>query len=298
MQLRLPQLTLDICIANATPSMSLSCWQYIMFSSWRFFCLHTITITNISTLQWTTKKNKAVIYCISMTADSAPSVATRRVTLSTHHFQVAIYAGTLCANMMSWTFNMPTVASKSRPLCLTSRPISVSPLVHNGYFYAPFIAQPSPSLHVDCASISWAATLSCLACAHVWCHPLKHTHTRTHARTHTHTHTRLTALFPGLPRCAGTRKVKPIWILLKQETVSGSGINWAICKSAPRSKQTTTPAPYHSVFTGRMLFLPPNQQRQSTVGISIVVCIPACHPLKQKYIIYYDADRRTIKPWP
>ena len=31
-------------------------------------------------------------------------------------------------------------------------------------------------------------------------------------RTHTHTHTRLTALFPGLPGWAGTRKVKPIWI--------------------------------------------------------------------------------------
>ena len=63
-----------------------------------------------------------------------------------------------------------------------------------------------------------------------------------------HTHTRLTALFLGLPRWAGTRKVKPIWILLKQETVSGSGISWAICKSAPRSRQTTTPAPHHSVF--------------------------------------------------
>ena len=61
-----------------------------------------------------------------------------------------------------------------------------------------------------------------------------------------HTHTRLTALFPGLPRWAGTRKVKPIWILLKQETVSGSGISWAICKSAPRSRQITTPAPHHS----------------------------------------------------
>jgi len=43
--------------------------------------------------------------------------------------------------------------------------------------------------------------------------------------------------FPGLPRSAGVRNVKPIWILLKQETVSGSGINWAICKSAPRSRQ-------------------------------------------------------------
>jgi len=35
--------------------------------------------------------------------------------------------------------------------------------------------------------------------------------------------------FPGLPGWASTRKVKPIWILLKQETVNGSGISWAIC---------------------------------------------------------------------
>jgi len=63
-----------------------------------------------------------------------------------------------------------------------------------------------------------------------------------------HTHTRLTALFPELPRSAGTRKLKPIWILLKQQTVSGSGISWAICKSAPCSRQTTTPAHHHSVF--------------------------------------------------
>ena len=62
------------------------------------------------------------------------------------------------------------------------------------------------------------------------------------------THTRLTALFPGLHGWASTRKVKPIWILLKQETVSGSGISWAICKSSPPSRQITTPAPHHSVF--------------------------------------------------
>ena len=61
-------------------------------------------------------------------------------------------------------------------------------------------------------------------------------------------HTRLTTLCPGLPGWAGTREVKPVWILLKQETVSGSGISWAICKSAPRSRQITTPAPHHSVF--------------------------------------------------
>jgi len=30
--------------------------------------------------------------------------------------------------------------------------------------------------------------------------------------------------------------------------VSGSGISWAICKSAPRSRQITTPVPQHSIF--------------------------------------------------
>jgi len=87
----------------------------------------------------------------------------------------------------------------------------------------------------------------------------------------THTHTRLTALCPWQPGWAGTRKAKPIWILLKQETVSGSGISWAICKSAPLSRQITTPAPYHSVFMGRMPFLPRNQQRQSTESIGWLI---------------------------
>ena len=83
----------------------------------------------------------------------------------------------------------------------------------------------------------------------------------------THTHTHLAAPIPGLPGWAGTRKAKPIWILLKQERVSGSGISWAICKSAPRSRQITTPTPHRSVFfTGWMPILPPNQQCQSTEG--------------------------------
>jgi len=30
--------------------------------------------------------------------------------------------------------------------------------------------------------------------------------------------------------------------------VSGNGISWATCKSAPRSRQTTTPVPHRSVF--------------------------------------------------
>ena len=41
------------------------------------------------------------------------------------------------------------------------------------------------------------------------------TQTRTHARR---ARARLTALFPGIPRWASTRKVKPIWILLKRDS--------------------------------------------------------------------------------
>jgi len=40
----------------------------------------------------------------------------------------------------------------------------------------------------------------------------------------------------GTTRVSRYQKGKPIWILLKQETVSGGGVSWAICKSAPRSR--------------------------------------------------------------
>jgi len=79
---------------------------------------------------------------------------------------------------------------------------------------------------------------------HVWCNALtlsKVTHTRT--RTHTSN-----GPFSRTTRASRYQKGKPIWILLKQETVSGSGISWAVCKSAPRSRQ---------FFTGRMPFLRP-----------------------------------------
>ena len=116
------------------------------------------------------------------------------------------------------------------------------------------------------------AVMLCLFLPVVWCYFLMYfvlcAALWRNKQTHTHIHTHpFNGPFPGLPRWAGTRKVKPIWILLKQETVSDSGISWAICTSAPCSKQITMPAPHHhSVFTGRMPFLPPNQQRQSTEG--------------------------------
>jgi len=46
-----------------------------------------------------------------------------------------------------------------------------------------------------------------------------------------------------------------IWILLKQEAVSGSGISWATCKSAPRSRQITTP---HHASTPPLMFYRPD----------------------------------------
>jgi len=62
------------------------------------------------------------------------------------------------------------------------------------------------------------------------------------------------------------RGKKPIWILLQQEVVSGSGIR------GPYASLQLTPDRYHastsllSFFTGLMPFLPPSQQCQSTEG--------------------------------
>ena len=72
----------------------------------------------------------------------------------------------------------------------------------------------------------------------------------------------------GTSRVSQYQKGKTDLDFLKQETVSGSGISWAVCKSAPRSRQITMPATHCSVFTNRMPFLPPNQQCEGTEGIS------------------------------
>ena len=75
-----------------------------------------------------------------------------------------------------------------------------------------------------------------------------HTHARTHARTHAHTHTiRFMALYrdyPGEPVQKGKAN-------LDFTEVRDSEWQWhqlATCKSAPRSRQITMPAPHHSVF--------------------------------------------------
>ena len=78
-------------------------------------------------------------------------------------------------------------------------------------------------------------------------------------------------LFNGLlsrtTRIGRYQKDKPFWIFLKQRWWVGSGISWTICKSSvPSSTQVTMPAPHHSFFMGRMLFLPPNQRCQRSEG--------------------------------
>jgi len=90
-------------------------------------------------------------------------------------------------------------------------------------------------------SAHWLCNGHCISSKGSW-FVYSYCHRSLHHPYHTHTPP-FSGPFPGLPGWASTRKVKPIWILLKQETVSGSGITWTIC-----SRQITMPAPHHSVF--------------------------------------------------
>jgi len=69
------------------------------------------------------------------------------------------------------------------------------------------------------------------------------------------------------------QKSKPFWILLEQVMMG-----WQLYQLdhmqiiASHSRQITMPAPHHSVFTGLIPFLPPNQQRQSTKGVPLMAC--------------------------
>ena len=79
-----------------------------------------------------------------------------------------------------------------------------------------------------------------------------------------HTHTRLTALFPGLPGWAGTRKAKSN---LDFTEARDSEWQWhqpghmQVCTSLHTDNHASTPP---LIFTGQIRLLPPNQQRQST----------------------------------
>ena len=143
-------------------------------------------------------------------------------------------------------------------------------------FYFDHLRKTSPllvllNLPVHVVS-STSSNDSQLNTAHTHTHA--RTHTRTHARTHARTHTHTHPFYGPLSRTTWVSRYKKGKTNLDfteardRQTESGSGIRWAICKSAPCSRQITMPTPHHSsFFTGRMPFLPPNQQRQSTKGI-------------------------------
>jgi len=68
-------------------------------------------------------------------------------------------------------------------------------------------------------------------------------------------------------------KVKPIWILLKQKTVSGSGISWAICKSAPRTRQITMPEPCHGFLQARCPSCHPTNSLKALKALCVTVTV-------------------------
>ena len=105
-------------------------------------------------------------------------------------------------------------------------------------------------LQVGRQSLDVARVFLCHVCRHIW--TIKHLNWKV---DNINRHTRLMALCPGLPGWASTRKVKLIWILLKQETVSGSGTSWAICKSAPHSRQITRCPSWHPDWIVHCLML-------------------------------------------
>jgi len=64
--------------------------------------------------------------------------------------------------------------------------------------------------------------------------------------THTHTHL-FNGPFSGTTQVIQYQKGKTNLDFIEARD-SGSGISWAICKSAPCSRQITMPVPHHSVF--------------------------------------------------
>jgi len=66
----------------------------------------------------------------------------------------------------------------------------------------------------------------------------------THTQTHTHP---FNGPLSGTTRVSRYQKGKTS-LDFTEARESGSGISWAVCKPAPRSRQITMSAPHHSVF--------------------------------------------------
>ena len=120
------------------------------------------------------------------------------------------------------------------------------------------ILQICPSHLSDVATLPWE---------------IQKNHFSTFVFTHTHTHTHttcLTALCPGLPGSAGTEKKKNLDFTEARD----SEWHWhqlghmQVCTSLQTDNHASTPP--LSFFTGRMSFLPPNQQRQEHWRLHII----------------------------
>ena len=87
--------------------------------------------------------------------------------------------------------------------------------------------------------------------------------------THTHTHP-FNGPFSGTTQVSRYQKGKTYLDFTEARDSEWQWHQLGHMQDCTSLQQITTPAPHHSVFTGRMPFLPPNQQRQSTEGIHII----------------------------
>ena len=95
--------------------------------------------------------------------------------------------------------------------------------------------------------------------------------------SHTHTHTtiyRPSWILSRTTPVSQHQEGKTDLNLVEQEIVSGSGISWAICKSAPHPRQPRQ-HPITQFFTGQMPFLPPNRQCQYKIFLERLFCTPS-----------------------
>ena len=96
----------------------------------------------------------------------------------------------------------------------------------------------------------WAQAISTNSSSHIVVEQSDDIDRNEVTHTHTHTHTPILSLYWILSGTAQvsqhqkgkTSNVKSIWMYWSKR-VSGSGISWAICKSARWPRQITTPAP-------------------------------------------------------
>jgi len=80
-----------------------------------------------------------------------------------------------------------------------------------------------------------------------------------------YTHNRITALFPGPPAWAGARKLLDFMVLGKVNRGRHRPTDHPAGRHSIRTNQCPPPSS-PIFFTGRVPFLPPNQQHQSTEG--------------------------------